>query len=130
MISKAQYKNISFDLKCKSRALAIRLYAKGVPSHIIAQAFREANIHISTKTILQVVRLFTSGSGIRGYDPYHRKQTYHWAKYFGRGRNWRIIGKITPRLRGIMNSFCEWWAYSRIYGFFDLEAVLRGEKPP
>ncbi|MGC9145230.1 MAG: hypothetical protein ACP5GS_03840, partial [Nitrososphaeria archaeon] len=59
------------------------------------------------------------------------RQTYSWKKYFGKlYRRWRLIGKITAPLNRIMQAFWAWFAYSRMYGSFDLDAVLRGEKPP
>ena len=128
IIKQRQHINIVDDITAKSRALAIRLYEKGIPSHIIVQAFRENGIPISTKTILKAVRL--SGHSVKGYDPFKNKQTYSWKKFLGKYRNWKIIGKITAPLQRIMEAFWEWFAYYRLYGTFDLDAVLEGEKPP
>jgi hypothetical protein len=123
--------SLELDLKAKSRALAVRLYReKGIPSHIIAQAFRENGIPISTKTVLKAVRLATNGSGVRGFDPFHGRQTYKWTKFLGKYRNWKLLGKITAPLQRIMQAFWKWFAYARLYGTFDLDAVLEGEKPP
>ena len=122
--------SLELDLKSKSRALAVKLYKKGVPSHIIVEAFKESGIPISTKTVIKSVNLATKDTGVRGYDPFHKKQTYSWTKFLGKYRNWITIGKITPRLRNIMKNFWKWFAYSRLYGIFDLEAVLEGERPP
>jgi len=127
-ISKTQYISISVDLSYKARALAVRLYTKGIPSHRIAEAFRENGIKISTKTILKAVRL--SGHSVKGYDPYSNKQTYKWTKFLGRYRNWKLLGKITAFLQRIIEAFWAWFAYYRLYGTFDLDAVLEGEKPP
>jgi len=128
VISQARYISISVDLSSKARALAVRLYEKGIPSHRIAEAFRQNGIQISTKTILKAVRL--SGHSVKGYDPYINKQTYKWTKFLGRYRNWKIIGKITAPLQRIIEAFWAWFAYARLYGTFDLDAVLEGEKPP
>jgi len=128
VISQARYISISVDFSSKARALAVRLYTKGIPSHRIAEAFKENGIQISTKTILKAVRL--SGHSVKGYDPYSNKQTYKWTKFLGRYRNWKIIGKITAPLQNILQAFWAWFAYARLYGTFDLDAVLEGEKPP
>jgi len=128
VISQAQYISISVDFSSKARALAVRLYEKGIPSHRIAEAFRQNGIQISTKTILKAVRL--SGQSVKGYDPFRNKQTYKWTKFLGRYRNWKIIGKITAPLQRIIEAFWGWFAYARLYGTFDLDAVLEGEKPP
>ena len=128
VISQARYISISVDFSSKARALAVRLYVNGIPSHRIAEAFRENGIQISTKTILKAVRL--SGHSVKGYDPYSNKQTYKWTKFLGRYRNWKVIGKITAPLQRIMQAFWAWFAYSRLYGTFDLDAVLEGEEPP
>ena len=122
--------SLEIDLKAKLRALAVRLYKKGIPSHIIVQAFRDNGIPISTKTVLKVVRLATNGSGVRGFDPFHNRQTYKWTKFLGKYRNWKLLGKITAPLQRIIEAFWKWFAYSRLYGIFDLDAVLEGEKPP
>ena len=122
--------SLELDLKIKSRALALGLYKKGIPSHIIVEAFRENGIPISTKTVIKAVRLATNGSGVRGFDPFHNQQTYSWKKFLGKYRNWKIIGKITAPLQRIMQAFWKWFAYSRLYGTFDLDAILEGEKPP
>jgi len=122
--------SLELDLKIKSRALAVRLYRRGIPSHIIVEAFRENGIPISTKTVLKAVRLATNDSGVRGFDPFYNKQTYSWKKFLGKYRNWKIIGKITAPLQRIMQAFWKWFAYSRLYGTFDLDAVMRGERPP
>jgi len=122
--------SLEIDLKIKSRALALGLYRRGIPSHIIVQAFRENGIPISTKTVLKAVRLATNNSGVRGFDPFHNRQTYKWTKFLGKYRNWKIIGKITAPLQRIMQAFWEWFAYARLYGIFDLDAVMRGERPP
>ena len=127
-ISKTQYISISVDLSYKARALAVRLYEKGIPSHRIAEAFRENGIKISTKTILKAVRL--SGHSVKGYDPYSNKQTYKWTKFLGRYRNWKLLGKITAPLQRIIKAFWAWFAYYRLYGTFDLDAILEGEEPP
>jgi len=128
VISQARYISISVDFSSKARALAVRLYEKGIPSHRIAEAFRQNGIQISTKTILKAVRL--SGQSVKGYDPFRNKQTYKWTKFLGRYRNWKIIGKITAPLQRIIEAFWGWFAYARLYGTFDLDAVLEGEKPP
>ena len=122
--------SLEIDLKIKSRALAVRLYRRNIPSHIIVQAFRENGIHISTKTVIKAVRLATNGSGVRGFDPFHNRQTYKWTKFLGKYRNWKLIGKITAPLQRIMEAFWKWFAYARLYGIFDLDAVMRGERPP
>jgi len=127
-ISKA---NITADLSSKARALAVRLYReKGIPSHVIVEAFRENGISISTKTVLKAVRLATNDSGVRGFDPFHGRQTYSWTKFLGKYRNWKLLGKITAPLQRIIEAFWKWFAYARLYGTFDLDAVLEGEKPP
>ncbi len=128
MIRSGQNISISVDMTSKSRALARALYIKlGVPSHVIAEAFRSNGIPISTKTILKVV----GKERVRGYDRFHNRQTYNWRKYFGKlYRRWRIAGKITAPLNRIIKAFWAWFAYSRLYGSFDLDAVLRGEEPP
>jgi len=128
VISQARYISISVDFSSKARALAVRLYEKGIPSHRIAEAFRQNGIQISTKTILKAVRL--SGHSVKGYDPFRNKQTYKWTKFLGRYRNWKLIGKITASLQRIIEAFWAWFAYARLYGTFDLDAVLEGEKPP
>ncbi|MGC8600129.1 MAG: hypothetical protein ACP5LX_03600 [Nitrososphaeria archaeon] len=120
--------DLQADLRNKSRALARALYVRlNIPSHIIAEAFRENGIAISTKTVIKVA----GRERVRGYDNFHNRQTYSWKKYFGKlYRRWRLIGKITAPLNRIMQAFWAWFAYSRMYGSFDLDAVLRGEKPP
>ena len=122
--------SLSLDLKAKSRALARALYVNlRIPSHVIAEVFRAYDIPISTKTIIKVA----GREKVRGFDPWHNRQTYGWKKYFGKiYRSWArtLGGKITPALRSIMEAFWAWFAYSRLYGEFDLDAVLRGEKPP
>ena len=128
IINQSRHISISDDITAKSRALAIRLYEKGIPSNRIAEAFRENGIPISTKTILKAVRL--SGHSVKGYDPFKNKQTYSWKKFLGKYRNWKIIGKITVPLQRIIEAFWAWFAYSRLYGTFDLDSVLEGEKPP
>jgi len=57
-------------------------------------------------------------------------KTYKWTKFLGRYRNWKIIGKITAPLKNILQAFWAWFAYYRLYGEFDLDAVLEGKKPP
>ena len=128
MISQTHNISISADMVSKSRALAKAMYVRlCIPSHIIVQAFRENGIPISTKTVLKIV----GKERVRGYDNFHNRQTYKWKKYFGKlYRNWRLIGKITVPINRIMQAFWSWFAYSRLYGSFDLDAVLRGEKPP
>ena len=128
IIKQSRHISIVDDLSAKSRALAIRLYEKGIPSNRIAEAFRENGIPISTKTILKAVRL--SGHSVKGYDPYSNKQTYKWTKFLGRYRNWKVIGKITAPLQRILQAFWAWFAYYRLYGTFDLDVVLEGERPP
>ena len=130
IIKQSRHISVVDDLSAKARALAVRLYEKGIPSHRIAEAFRENGIPISTKTVIKAVRLATNGSGVRGFDPFHKKQTYKWTKFLGKYRNWKIIGKITVPLQRIIEAFWAWFAYSRLYGTFDLDAVLEGEEPP
>jgi len=48
----------------------------------------------------------------------------------GRYINWKIIGKITAPLQNILQTFWAWFVYYRLYGTFDLDAVLEGEEPP
>jgi len=128
MISQTHNISISADMVSKSRALAKAMYVRlGIPSHIIAEAFRENGIAISTKTVIKVV----GRERVRGFDNFRGKQTYHWKKYFGNlYRRWKLAGKITVQINRIMEAFWAWFAYSRLYGSFDLDAVLRGEKPP
>ena len=83
---------------------------------------------IPTKTIIKAVQLL--GHSVKGYDPYLKKQTYKWTKFLGRYRNWNIIRKITAPLQNILQAFWAWFAYYRLYGTFDLDAVLDGEEPP
>ncbi|MGC9144911.1 MAG: hypothetical protein ACP5GS_02180, partial [Nitrososphaeria archaeon] len=85
--------DLQADLRNKSRALARALYVRlNIPSHIIAEAFRENGIAISTKTVIKVA----GRERVRGYDNFHNRQTYSWKKYFGKlYRRWRLIGKIT-----------------------------------
>jgi len=91
-------------------------------------AFRKKSISIPTKTIIKAVQL--SGHFVRGYDSFKNKQNYKWTKFLGRYRNWKIIGKITAPLQHILQAFWAWFAYYRLYGTFDLDAVLEGERPP
>ena len=129
VISKTGYISISLDLKSKARALAVQLYtSKGIASHRIAQAFKEYGIPISTKTIIKAVKA-KNEANVRGFDPYHKKQTYSWVKFTGKYRNW-YRGKTTAPMTKIIRAFWAWFAYSRLYGIFDLEAILEGEKPP
>ena len=88
----------------------------------------EKSISLPTKTI--IITVWLSGHSVKGYDPYSNKQTYKWTKFLGRYRNLKIIGKITAPLQNILQAFWTWFAYSRLYGIFGLEAILEGEKPP
>jgi len=88
----------------------------------------EKSISLPTKTTIKAIWLL--GHSVKGYDPYQSKQTYKWTKFLGRYRNWKVIGKITAPLQNILQAFWAWFAYSRLYGIFDLEAILEGEKPP
>ena len=118
-----------------ARPVAKRMYQLGIPSHIIVEAFHTVGIGISTKTVINMVGYSTEGHGVRGFDVFRQKQTYSWTKNKqGPHKKWHLVGKITARVLAIVQAFDSWFAYYRIHrnegATFDLDAILRGEKPP
>ena len=109
------------------KAFAVALYTKlGVPSHKIVAGFKEVGLPISTKSVLKWV----GKERTRGFDIYHNKQTYGWAKFTGKLYRLWVKGKISRALGNMFRAFLAWVYYYQMTGVFDLEALLAGEKPP
>lgn len=112
--------------------LAVGLYLKGMPSYQIVNAFKHEGISISPKTILNRVRKRCSEGAVKGYDPWHKKQTYHWPKRTYRGRLGWYTTLVAGKIKSIMTAFWSWFYYCRKHpeAEFDVDAVLSGERPP
>lgn len=108
------------------KPFTVALYTKmGVTMDRIAEGFHSIGLPMSTKT----VSTWVGRERIRGFDPLHNKQTYHWTKFLGKYRRW-AVGKITGALGKLFSLFLSWVLYYRETGVFDLDALMAGEKPP
>ena len=110
------------------RATATALYSRGVPSHVLVRWCRALGEPISTKTVISNAR--TVGRRIRSLG--------RWAKRHGHKRNysfgrsfWKTSLSLSPLLVRVALAFNAWISFMETPGgYFDMESVLTGEKPP
>jgi hypothetical protein len=101
-----------------------RLYSLRVGSHSIVNLARGCGVALSTKTVIKSAK----EDGIRGKSTWARRLGK--AKCVSWGRPiWKTItsGHLPVQ---IAQAFCAWWNYYASGGRFDIEAVIKGERPP
>ena len=119
--------SFSESAKRLRKALAVALYTRlGVPSYKIVEGFKAVGLPASTKSIIKWV----GRERVRGFDPWHNRQTYNWTKFRGKFFRAWARGKISQALYNIFRAFLSWVYYYQLTGIFDLDAVLDGEEPP